>query len=436
MRLPARISVALLTALLTVGAVSLAGCGTSATPGASGSDSAGATSVPADAARLQQVVDGYAAQHYLPGSVVGVWRPGQDPAIITQGHSNLANNTPMSADDTFIIASATKSFVGTVVLQLVGEGKLSLDSRLSEFQPNFPNGDNITVEQLLNMTSGIYDYSTDPKVNAELAADPAKVWPHEELVAVAAAGAPYFAPGQGWHYSNSNTVLLGLIVEQVTGTPLQGQIASRITMPLGLTHTLLPADAAQNNPSAVGYNVDPDTGQFDVGPNLDPSYLWAAGAMISNLADLKVWAEALGTGALITPELQAKRTQFRTITLDGVPAFYSAMDPGYGLAMERYQLQPNEFIGHSGKTSNFNTQMYYQLSTKSVLITLTNTDTVAGYGPLFFATVAQAAIPGSFPGVSDPQSSASAAASTTASAAATTRDASSASAAASVSASG
>jgi D-alanyl-D-alanine carboxypeptidase len=123
--------------------------------------------------------------------------------------------------------------------------------------------------------------------------------------------------------------------------------------------------------------------------------------MISNLRDLKVWAAALGTGQMISPDLQAQRTQFQTITLDGVPPFYAAMDPGYGLALERYALPPNEFIGHSGKTSNFNTQMYYQPSTGSIQITLANTDTVAGYGPLFFATVAQAAFPGSFPGVTE-----------------------------------
>ena len=141
--------------------------------------------------------------------------------------------------------------------------------------------------------------------------------------------------------------------------------------------------------------------------------------MISNLPDLKVWAEALGTGKMITPELQAQRTQFQTITLDGVPPFYASMDPGYGLAMERYALPPNDFIGHSGKTSNFNTQMYYQPSTGSVQITLINTDTVAGFGPLYFATIAQSAFPGSFPGVTDPTTaSASSAASSTATASA------------------
>lgn len=389
-------------------AVALAGCGSSTTeatqspspsPSPSASVSAFAGQQPADAAQLQEVVDTYGKEHFLPGSVVGVWRPGQPDAVITSGYSNVADKTPMKADDTFIIASDTKSFVGTVALQLVEEGKLSLDSKLSEFLPDFPNAENITVEQLLNMTSGIYDYSTDPKVVAKLGKNPAKVWPHERLVAIAGKNPPYFAPGTGWHYSNSNTVIIGLIIEKVTGNPLEKEIATRITEPLGLKNTFLPADASQNKTTATGYNLDEDNGTFLESPNVDPSFLWAAGAMISNLPDLKIWAEALGTGKMITPELQAQRTQFQTITLDGVPPFYAAMDPGYGLAMERYQLPPNEFIGHSGKTSNFNTQMYYQPSTGSVLITLANTDTVAGYGPLFFATVAQSAIPGSFPGV-------------------------------------
>ena len=417
--MPFRPRTTALVALTAAGVVALAGCSSSSSSGSGASGASGSPSVtvsayggqqPANATQLQQVVDSYAAAHYLPGSVVGVWRPGQPDAVITQGYSNVANKTPMKSDDTFIIASTTKSFVGTVALQLIGEGKLSLDSKLSEFQPNFPNAANITVEQLLNMTSGIYDYSTDPKVIAQLAENPEKVWPHEELVNIAAANPPYFAPGQGWHYTNTNTVLIGLIIEKVTGNKLEQEIASRITTPLGLKNTFLPATTAENKTTATGYNLDQDNGTFLASPNVDPSFLWAAGAMISNLNDLKVWAKALGTGQMITPQLQAQRTQFQPITLAGTPPFYTAMDPAYGLAMERYQLPPNEFIGHSGKTSNFNTQMYYQPSTGSILITLINTDTVAGYGPLFFATVAQAAIPGSFPGVTDPQASASAAA--------------------------
>lgn len=394
--------------LAATGVVALAGCSssqssesaTSASPVASVTAVAGQQ--PADTQQLQQVIDTFGKEHFLPGSVVGVWRPGMEPAILTQGYSNVADKTPMKADDTFIIASTTKSFVGTVALQLIGEGKLSLDSKLSEFLPEFPNGENITVEQMLNMTSGVYDYSTNPKVVAKLAKNPTRVWPHKKLVAIAAENPPYFAPGEGWHYSNSNTVLIGLIIEKVTGNSLEQEIATRITQPLGLKNTFLPANAAENTTTATGYNLDEDNGTFLESPNVDPSFLWAAGAMISNLEDLKIWAEALGTGTMITPDLQAQRTQFQTITLDGVPPFYTAMDPGYGLALERYQLPPNEFIGHSGKTSNFNTQMYYQPSTGSVQITLANTDTVAGYGPLYFATVAQAAIPGSFPGVTDP----------------------------------
>ncbi len=393
------------TTLVAVGALFLAGCGSSTeaspSPAPSGSVSAFDGQQPADAAELQTVVDDFGKEHFLPGSVVGVWRPGQPDAVITSGYSNVADKTPMKADDTFIIASTTKSFVGTVVLQLVAEGKISLDSTLSEFQPDFPNGENITVEQMLNMTSGIYDYSTDPKVMAKLSKNPTRVWSHKRQVAIMANNPPYFAPGQGWHYSNSNTVLLGLMIEKVTGNRLEQEIATRITEPLGLRNTFLPADASQNTTTATGYNLDEDNGTFIESPNVDPSFLWAAGAMISNLQDLKVWAQALGTGTMITPELQTQRTQFQTITLEGVPPFYAAMDPGYGLAMERYALPPNEFIGHSGKTSNFNTQMYYQPSTGSVQITLANTDTVAGYGPLFFATVAQSAFPGSFPGVSE-----------------------------------
>lgn len=120
--------------------------------------------------------------------------------------------------------------------------------------------------------------------------------------------------------------------------------------------------------------------------------------MVSNLDDLKIWAEALGTGTLISEALHQEQLKFHPIALAGVPDFYAAMDPGYGLALERYNTY-DPLIGHSGHTNAYNAQMYSLQSQGTIVITLTNTDTVSGDGPLFFATVAKIAIPGTFPNV-------------------------------------
>ena len=115
------------------------------------------------------------------------------------------------------IGSITKSFTGTVVLQLVDEGWLGLDDPISRHLAGVPNGDNITIRQLLNMTSGLYNYSEDRGFNESLDADPGRVWTPEELLAIGLGRQPYFPPGTGFHYSNTNSVLLGKLVEAGDG---------------------------------------------------------------------------------------------------------------------------------------------------------------------------------------------------------------------------
>ena len=174
--------------------------------------------------QLDQVVTGYMRERHLPGAVVGAWVPGEGTYVSARGYSNLETGEAMSEDDKFEIGSVTKSFVGTVALQLVDEGKLELDDRLSEYIDTVPNGDNITIRQLLDMTSGLFNYLDDVNLEAEAAADPLKKWPPEELVRVAVSHQPYFAPGEGWFYSNTNTILVGMIIERVTGNDLEDEV--------------------------------------------------------------------------------------------------------------------------------------------------------------------------------------------------------------------
>lgn len=405
--------------LLAVGALGLAGCSasdsasgeTSGTPSsaaassptaASGSASPSGTAI--TAAELSPKIKEFAKKYYLPGAVLGYWEPGKDPVLVAEGKSNLKSKAPMTPQDTFGIGSVTKSFVGTVALQLVDEGKLSLEDPISKYLPDFPNGENITIRQLLAMTSGIADYSADKKVYKKLSENPSAVFKRQELVDAAARLKPYFEPGKGLHYANSNTVLLALIIEKVTGNKVESEVTTRVIEPLGLKNTYFPVDAAANRPTTTGYQLDPQTGKFIEPPPLDPSYLWASGAMVSNVEDLGTWVRALNSGQLLSPQMQAERMKFEPLSVAGAPEFYTQMYPGYGLAVERYG-NDNEFVGHSGRTSQYNAQMFYHPQTDSVLVTLSNTDTVAGYGPLFFATMARDLYPGSFPDL-DPSATA------------------------------
>jgi len=341
---------------------------------------------------LNKAISDFMNDHHFPGAVVGAWVPGKGEYVVAKGKSNLETDTAMKIECKFGIGSVTKSFVGTVALQLVDEGKLELDDSLNKYISNVPNAENITIRQLLNMTSGLFDYLTDENFMDTLESDPLKKWTPEELVAIGVSHEPYFPSGEGWHYSNTNTILVGMIIELITGNKLAEEIQERISDELGLKNTLLPDSPYVAPPYAHGYMYD--EGAYIDTSELDPSFAWAAGAMVSNLEDLKIWAEALATGKLISASMQKERLVFFDVFLPGVPDFYYKMDPKYGLAIEQYD---NSFVGHSGKALGFNAQMYYLPSENAILITLLNTDTTAGDGPLFFATLSKLIFPGSFP---------------------------------------
>ena len=341
---------------------------------------------------LDKVISDFMKDHNFPGAVVGAWVPGKGEYVVAKGKSNLETDTAMKIECKFGIASVTKSFVGTVALQLVDEGKLELDDSLNRYISNVPNAENITIRQLLNMTSGLFDYLADEDFNNTILSDPSKKWTPEELVAIGVSHEPYFPPGEGWRYSNTNTILVGMIIESITGNKLADEIQGRISDKLGLKNTLLPDSPYVAPPYAHGYLHD--EGEYIDTSELDPSYAWAAGGMVSTLEDLKIWVEALATGKLISASMQKERLVFMDIFIPGTPDFYNKMDPKYGLAIEQYD---DSFVGHSGKTLGFNAQMYYLPSENAILITLLNTGTTTGDGPLFFATVSKIIFPGSFP---------------------------------------
>lgn len=216
----------------------------------------------------------------------------------------------MRATDRFRIGSVTKSFVATVALQLVGEGRLSLADTVEDRLPGLvPNGQAITVRQLLNMTSGLFDYPDDPRIFAPfLQGDLAHAWAPHELVAVATSHAPLFAPGTGHAYCNTCYVLLGLIIEATSGNPLNAELRQRILEPLRLRATSLATTPRIAGPHAHGYMRVGQPSLEDV-TALSPSWGWAAGAIVSTADDVARFYRALLGGRLLRPELlRAMRT--------------------------------------------------------------------------------------------------------------------------------
>src|SRR5437773_4413636 len=207
---------------------------------------------PIDKAALETMVDTTAKELLIPGAVVLLRTP-QGEFTITYGTTLLGANSPPSAATHFRIASNTKTMTATVIVLLAQEGKLSLDDPVSKYVSGVPDGDKITIAELLNMRSGLYTYDDDPEFWAILERDPTKVWSTAEVLAIAFTHPPYLPPGTDFHYSNTNYALLGLIAEKIDGKPLASFLQDRLFGPLGLKDTTLPATGSNTIPDPYSH---------------------------------------------------------------------------------------------------------------------------------------------------------------------------------------
>jgi D-alanyl-D-alanine carboxypeptidase len=187
---------------------------------------------PIDQAALQTKVDTTAKELLIPGALVLLRTP-QGEFTVSYGTTLLGANSPPRADTHFRIASNTKTMTAAVIVLLAQENKLSLDDPVSKYVPGVPDGDKITISELLNMRSGLYTYDDDPEFWAILERDPTKVWSPAEVLAIAFKHPPYFPPGTDFHYSNTNYALLGLIAEKIEGKPLASCFQERLFGPAG-----------------------------------------------------------------------------------------------------------------------------------------------------------------------------------------------------------
>lgn len=269
----------------------------------------------------------------------------------------------MKADFYSRIGSETKTFTVTALLQLADQGRLHLDDPIARYVDGVPNGHRITLRQLARMQSGLPNYSTSRAFLQAYLADPHRHLRPQELLGYAYGQPLASKPGQGFHYSNTNAVLLGLVVEKVSGQPLPDYIRDHITIPIGLHHTSFPTTNAFPEPHAQGYTDLSPTGAQTVATDWDPSWAWAAGAMISTLEDLHTWAVALATGKLLTPKRQRERLQ--TVDEPGVPVRI-----GYGLGIAEFA----GWIGHSGNLPGYETVAVYLPDRRLTMVILTNSN--------------------------------------------------------------
>ncbi|MFF1277567.1 serine hydrolase domain-containing protein [Streptomyces marokkonensis] len=286
----------------------------------------------------------------------------QSSRYATVGVADTATKRPVRPGDRFRIASVTKTFVSTVVLQLAGEGRLSLDDTVEDWLPgvisgNGNDGGRITVRHLLNHTSGLYSYTRDiPVLNtrAGYLAQRYTTWTDSQLVGMAMRHAPDFAPGAGWAYSNTNYIVAGMIIEKATGNTWEREVTRRIVRPLHLRHTSAPA----TRPDIPGNHLKGYSAFDDGKPAIDvtefnPSAAGAAGGMISTSADLTRFYSALMKGRLLKPAQMAEmRTTVRAAQLD-------AVWPGvrYGLGLMQVPLScGGSYYSHAGDIAGYMTR--------------------------------------------------------------------------------
>lgn len=304
---------------------------------------------------------------YVSGPELGTWTG-------AAGLGDIKTSIPMRPDDKFRAGSIMKTFVSVVTLQLVEEGLFSLDDTLTTVLPEgvtvrFPNSYQITVRMLLNHTSGVPEFLSEA-VNGEIAANPTKVWTEDEWLDLAAEQEPYFSPGEGWHYSNTDYTLIGLIIEGATGRSWRESVRQRVIEPLKLGNTLLPEPGELSIPGNHSHGYQPmNDALLDV-TDVDPSMAGAAGgsALVTTAGDLARFLDALLAGE---PFENAE-------TLDEMLTFVEAQHASglpytYGLGVDKLTL-PNgvEMIGHSGGTAGFASVVCYVPALETTVAAMVN----------------------------------------------------------------
>ena len=194
-----------------------------------------------------------------PGLAVGVWMPGAEPYFAARGVADPVSGAAMTGDEHFRIGSITKTFTVTAILQLADEGRLSLDDPVGRYLPFVPGGDRITLRMLANMTSGLTSYTADEAWVRQMISDPSRAYSPRELVDVAVRQSTKAPPGEKWEYVNTNTVLLGLVIEAITGRPVAEFFRERLFKPLGLENTSWLAQTASGCQQSLRLHVKPRT---------------------------------------------------------------------------------------------------------------------------------------------------------------------------------
>ncbi|MGW3090119.1 serine hydrolase domain-containing protein [Streptomyces sp. NPDC001108] len=318
---------------------------------------------------VQRSLDTLVREDRAPAALATVTDREGRTRVYTAGVGDLKTGAKVPKDGQVRAGSNTKAFTAVVVLQLVAEKKVALNAPVDTYLPGLLRGDgidgrHITVRQLLQHTSGIPDY-VDQRAILE---NPQRYYEPRELLDAALARKAHFAPGEKWEYSNTNYLVAGLIVQKVTGRPLGEEIGRRIVDRIGLRHTYFPApgDMTIREPHPKGYHRDAAESPWREYTELDPSWGWAAGAVVSTNSDLNRFYTALLGGKLLP---QAQLAEMRTT----VPTEGAGQGVRYGLGLTSTPLScGGVYWGHGGTIPGYFTLGGVREDGRAVNIALTS----------------------------------------------------------------
>ena len=287
-----------------------------------------------------------------PPGVIAIVQRGHRREAHTFGVANLRTGRQMTVHDNMRLASTAKAFSGAAALALVSKGRLSLRDTIGELLPGLPAAwSAVTLRQLLNHTSGLPDFSKSPDFVSALLASLTKAPRPRKLLGYVADEPLRFDPGTRYAYSNSDNVVVGLMIQAVTGASYEGQLFEQVYQPLGLRETTLPRGANLRPPFMHGYDSDP-TAQppEDQSELVAAGWSWASGGLVSTPADLNRFVRGYVGGDLVTSQVRSKQRQI-------VPGGRSEPPgPGAnsaGLAIFRYETRCGTVWGHTGNTLGY-----------------------------------------------------------------------------------
>jgi D-alanyl-D-alanine carboxypeptidase len=311
----------------------------------------------------------------LPSVVVGIWVPGEGRYVASKGQADLRTGRRREPTELFRIASISKTIIATAILQLVDENKISKWDKISRWFPDFPDADKIRVVDLLRMRSGLADSADHAFLEEYYANRLTTLTPADMIERGAKRAGEFTPPNEKTVYNNLNFIMLGVILEKVTGRRIDRLLADKIFRPLGMMNSSDP-QVPYLYGRLHGYSLDPTIQRLVDTTLLNPAPSGGAGAIVSNLTDLRIWAKELCASRLLKPSTQEARLRTRALGKGPVTARY-----GEGV------IKLGPFCGHNGTIFGFSSEMWYLPALKAVVVINVNRldeDDVSRSSPLFF----------------------------------------------------